>query len=423
MRGGRLSAPAIDRARSAGRIERDVETLAGPGFTRAAGAIRRHGYTDEYRRTVGYVSEQLEQLGFAVGEDPIGTLVARNRPPGEPVFGLGSHCDSNRNGGRYDGTLGVVAALEVCRLDRELGLGLPLQVMSFFEEEGSGFGFGLLGSRVMTQRVTEAELRALRGLDDGRPFWEQAEAAGHAPGRWRESIRALDTLTGWIELHIEQGRVLQDGGFRVGIVDAITGFVQADLVVRGRADHAGATPMDQRLDPGPVAGACLLELERLARATPVAAVATIGEIEARPGQITAIPESVRLSLDIRSVDAETFRGIARDIAVFAEREAAVRGLTAEYRERQTVEPTALSPEVVAALQGAAGRTGEPWTTLPSRALHDTALLADHVPSAMLFVPCRDGISHSPLESASADDAAVGVEVVLGAVAALASDAG
>jgi hypothetical protein len=183
--------------------------------------------------------------------------VARNRPPGEPVFGLGSHCDSNRNGGRYDGTLGVVAAIEVCRLERELGLGLPLQVMSFFEEEGSGFGFGLLGSRVMTRRVTEAELRALRGVDDGRPFREQAEAAGHAHGRWRESIHALDTLTGWIELHIEQGRVLQDGGFRVGIVDAITGFVQADLVVRGRADHAGATLMGQRRDPGPVAGACV----------------------------------------------------------------------------------------------------------------------------------------------------------------------
>jgi allantoate deiminase len=204
----------------------------------------------------------------------------------------------------------------------------------------------------------------------------------------------------------------------VGIVDAVTGFVQADLVVHGRADHAGSTPMDQRLDPGPVAGACLVELERLARATPAPAVATVGEIEARPGQITAIPESVRLSLDIRSVDGETFRGVARDLAGFAEREAGPRGLTVEYRERQTVEPSTLAPEVVAALEAAAARTGERFTTLPSHALHDTALLAAHVPSAMVFVPCRDGISHSPLESASPADAALGVEVMLAAITAL-----
>jgi hydantoinase/carbamoylase family amidase len=385
--------------------------------------IRRHGYTEPYRRTIAYVRDELEALGFAVGADPIGTLVARNRPAGEPVFGLGSHCDSNRNGGRYDGTLGVVAALEVCRLDRELGLGLPLQVMSFFEEEGSGFGFGLLGSRVMTGRVNDAELCELRSVDDGRSLTEHAEAAGFAPARWRESARALDTLTGWIELHIEQGRVLQDGGLRVGIVDAITGFVQADLTVRGRADHAGSTPMDQRLDPGPVAGACLLELERLAREAPAPAVATVGEIEARPGQITAIPESVRLALDIRSVDAGTFRGVARDIVRFAEREARARGLTADYRERQAVEPTTLAPEVVAALRAAAARIGEPSTTLPSHALHDTALLAEHVPSAMVFVPCRDGISHSPLESASPADATVGVEIMLHAVVALTANIG
>jgi allantoate deiminase len=364
---------------------------------------------------VGWVRDELRAVGFEVGADPVGTLVARNRPPGEPVLALGSHCDSNRNGGRFDGTLGVLAALEVCRLDRELGLGLPLQVMSFLEEEGSGFGVGLLGSRVMTQRITENDMRALRAIDDGRSFLAHAVEAGHAPERWRESARALDGVTGWIELHIAQGRVLQDAGARVGVVDAIAGFVHADLVVRGRADHAGATPMDARLDPGPVAGACLVELERLARAAPVPTVGTVGEIAVSPGQVTAIPDSIRLSLDIRSVDGLAMRAVATEIAAFAERCACRRGLTASYRERQSLDPTPLDADVVAAVERAAAQTGEPHLRLPSGALHDTALLASRVPSAMVFVPCRDGISHSPEEWASASDAALGVEVMLNAV--------
>ena len=181
------------------------------------------------------------EIGFDtydVFEDPVGTLVARNRPVGEPAFGVGSHCDSNRNGGKYDGTMGVVTALEVCRLNAELGLDLPLQLISFLEEEGSGFGQMLLGSRIMLERVTEEELReTFRAIDDGRSFWEHAEEAGYEPARWRECGRALDDLTGWIEMHIEQARVLQDTGNRVGIVNAIAGYVHADVRIRGRGDR------------------------------------------------------------------------------------------------------------------------------------------------------------------------------------------
>src|SRR5436190_22040642 len=203
----------VERSRSAERIERDIETLAEADYTLSDEAIRRYAYTNVYRNTLDYFTRELESIGFEVSEDPVGTLVARNRPRGEKVFGVGSHCDSNRNGGKYDGTMGVVTALEVCRLNEELGYGLPLQLISFLEEEGSGFGQMLLGSRIMLQRVTEVELRdSFRGLDDGRPFWEHATDAGYEPERWRESIHVLDDLSGWIEMHIEQARVLQDTG-------------------------------------------------------------------------------------------------------------------------------------------------------------------------------------------------------------------
>jgi hydantoinase/carbamoylase family amidase len=225
-------------------------------------SIRRYAYTAVYRNTLDYFIQELETLGFQTYEDPVGTLVARNRPHGQKVFGIGSHCDSNRNGGKYDGTMGVVTALEVCRLNKELDLDLPLQLVSFLEEEGSGFGQMLLGSRIMAQKVTEEELREkFRATDDGQSFWEHAEEAGYEPARWRESLRILDDLTGWIELHIEQARTLEKTGQRLGLVNAIAGYVHADLRIYGQGDHAGATPMDFRRDAGLVAAECMLELD------------------------------------------------------------------------------------------------------------------------------------------------------------------
>ena len=411
--------PTVDRARSAERIERDIETLAGPDYTRSDEAIRRYAYTPEYRATLDYFVRELEAIGFEVSYDPVGTLVARNRPPGERVFGIGSHCDSNRNGGKYDGTMGVVTALEACRLNAELGLDLPLQLISFLEEEGSGFGQMLLGSRITAQRMTDEELREqFRAVDDGRSFWEHAEEAGYEPSRWRDSLRILDDLTGWIELHIEQARVLQDTGNRLGVVTAIAGYIHADVFLEGRADHAGATPMDFRLDVAPVAARVILEVERLAREAGDGTVGTVGEIEFQPGIINVVPGRARLSVDTRGVVEQGFHAVAQGIESFAQEAAAERGLTASYRQRQTLPVTHMDERLVAALEEAAGLTGEPFMLMRSGAAHDTMCVADHVPSAMVFVPCRDGISHAPEEEADPADAALGAEVILTAIGSL-----
>jgi allantoate deiminase len=415
---------SIDRTKSTERIGRDIETLASPDYTRSSEAIRRYAYTPEYRNTLDYFIEELEALGFEHYEDPVGTLVARNRPAGEKVFGVGSHCDSNRNGGKYDGTMGVATALEVCRLNSDLGLDLPLQLISFLEEEGSGFGQMLLGSRIVAQRVTDEELQEkFRAVDDGRSFWEHAKEAGYEPERWHEAIRILDDLVGWVELHIEQARVLQDTGNRVGVVNAIAGYVHADITVHGRSDHAGATPMDFRRDAGIVAAECMLELERLAKEAGKGTVGTVGEIELRPNLINAVPGEARFSLDVRGVDEEGFRGVARDIAAFAQTAAEKRGMTAEYVQRQTLPATPLDERVVAALEAAAEASGEPYLTMHSGAAHDTMSIADRVPSAMVFVPCRDGISHSPEEDANPADAALAAEIMLNAIRRLTAEKG
>ncbi len=407
---------SIDRAGSAERIDHDIETLAGHDYTLSSTAIRRHAYTDVYANTLSYFRRQFQDLGFDVFEDPVGTLVTRNRPAGEKVFGLGSHCDSNRNGGKYDGTMGVVTSLEVCRLNRDLNLNLPLQVISFLEEEGSGFGQMLLGSRIMAQRVTEEELRQpIRALDDDRSFWEHSQIAGYHPECWRDSIHVLQDLVGWIEMHIEQGRVLQDTGNRIGLVHAIAGCVHADVTVRGRADHAGATPMDLRLDAGLVAAECMLELERLARAAGNGTVGTVGEMELQPGLVNVVPGLARFSLDIRGVDQDALTDVANSIAAFATDAAQRRGMTTEFTPRQAVPATPMDKQILAAMEVTVQATGESFMRMPSGAAHDTMCVADHVPAAMIFIPCKDGISHSPLEEASSLDAALAAEVMLGTI--------
>jgi len=406
----------IDRKRSAERILRDVEALAGPAFTLSSEATCRYAYTDVYRGTLDYFTRAWRELGFAVSEDPVGNLIARNRPPGEPVFGVGSHCDSNRNGGKWDGTLGVVCALEVCRCSAELGLDLPLQAISFLEEEGSGFGQMVLGSRIAAGRVGEEDLRKrICAIDDGRPFWQHAEEAGYEPARWGDSAHILDHLIGWIELHIEQGRVLQDTHRRLGVVSAIAGYVHGDIVIEGRADHAGATPMDMRCDSAVVAAQTIVELERLARAAGSGTVGTVGEIEVSPGLINAISGRTRISLDVRGPDNEAVHGVIREIEAFAARAAADRGTSSTYSQRQAVPATRMDERIVSALEETAARTGEAYTTMISGAAHDTMCVADRAPTAMVFVPCRDGLSHTPREDADPADAALGVEVMIGAI--------
>jgi hydantoinase/carbamoylase family amidase len=219
-------------------------------------------------------------------------------------------------------------------------------------------------------------------------------------------------------MHIEQARVLQDTENRIGIVTAIAGYAHADVSVHGRGDHAGATPMDFRLDPGPVAAECILELERLARSAGKGTVGTVGEIEVHPGLINAIPERIRFSLDIRGVDEDAFRGVARQMEAFAGKAAEARGLTAGYRQRQTLPATPMDEHIVGALEEAVKATGERYLLMPSGAAHDTMCVADHVPTAMVFVPCVDGISHSPLEDANPADAALAAEIILNAIRTL-----
>ena len=409
----------IDREQSTKRIKDNINELTRAQYTLVPNAIRRYAYTDVYKNTLDYFANQFKELGFEISYDPVGTFIARNRPFGEPVFGIGSHCDSNRNGGPYDGTLGVVVALEICRLNAEHKTNIPLQVISFLEEEGSAFAQMLLGSRIMVQRVEESDLKEhFLSTDDGRTFWEHAEEAGYEPERWRESIHMLDDLTGWIETHIEQARVLQDTENRLGIVNAIAGYIHGDITIAGRADHAGATPMGFRNDASIVAALCIAELERLANSAGGGTVGTVGELDLSPGIINVVPGGARLSLDVRGPSDDLVLNVIHKITEFAERVSKERGLKASFSQRQAFPATPMDTNIVTALENATKASGQPFRTMPSGAAHDTMCVADRVPSAMVFVPCRDGISHAPDEEADPSDGALAAEVIFNAIRSL-----
>ncbi len=408
----------IDLERSAARIDADIQTLAGPPYSDFEDRVCRYAYTDSFRRTRDYFASAWEELGFIVEDDPIGNFVARNRPAGELAFGVGSHFDSNRNGGRWDGPMGVAVALEVSRLSVELGLDLPIKAIAFLEEEASGFGQLLLGSRVATGRIEELDLRErIRAIDDGRSFWDAALAAGHRPERWRECRATLDDLVNWIEVHIEQGRILQDSERRIGIVHTVAGFVHGDITIEGRSDHAGATPMPGRMDSSVVAAMTIVELERVVREAGLGTVGTVGEIDVAPGVINVVPGRTRLSVDVRGPDQSVIEDVVALVTSFATTTARHRGMTAAYRERQAAEPVRMDPGVVSALEEATRRCGHQPLQMVSGAAHDTMLVAQRVPSAMVFVPCKDGLSHTPLEEADPMDGALATQVILEALTA------
>jgi allantoate deiminase len=398
----------FDVRESARRLERDIEKLSqfsspGPGVTRLT-------FTLEYRSALDYLEEQFESIGFEVYYDPVGNFVATNVPAGERCVALGSHVDSVPNGGRFDGTAGVLCALEVARLIPDA----PLKVFSFVEEEGSRFGSGILGSRCVVGSVSSEDLRAYTD-PDGISFYEAAIDASHEPDRVADCPVNLNGVERYLEVHIEQGRVLEESGEEVGVVDAIAGLVHGALEVEGRADHAGATPMDLRSDSGLTAAEVVVELERLVRRVGETAVGTVGRVELDPGALNVIPGRALVGLDVRDIDEARVDEILDGIVTFARRRAGQRGQRITYRERLRTAPVDMARGVVADLEDSCERVGVSCRRMVSGAGHDAMMIAGRVPTGMLFVPSRGGISHSPEESTEPRHLAQAVAVLLGAV--------
>jgi allantoate deiminase len=394
------------------QVESYIQELAEYGAHGETG-VARLVYSPEWVAAQDQVAAWMEESGLRVERDAVGNVwgYLDGRDRGQSIVATGSHIDSQNPGGRFDGALGVVAGILAVGALRERH-GQPRQtigVVSLVEEEASRFPTAnFWGSRAIVGRITPEESRRLRGYD-GVTMAEAMRDAGLDPARIEDARR--DDIETFVELHIEQGPYLEREDIPVGIVERITGYRQYLVTLEGAANHAGTTPMDLRRDPMAGAAEIISGVIDTAHRMGRPCVTTVGRVIVSPNERAVIPRQVAFTVDARSPDpAQREQLLARHEALIDE-VARRRDLPVTFRIDSDRPPVACDPDVVAAITAAAAEGGVPAIPMTSGAVHDTMQLAEIAKIAMIFVRSRGGISHSPDEFTSAEDAAAGTEVL------------
>jgi allantoate deiminase len=374
------------------------------------GALTRPYGSRALREANEIVSGWMRGAGMTAGQDEIGNLIGHYEGTGDKTLVLGSHLDTVRDAGRYDGILGVMVAIACVQRLHDRGERLPfsVEVAAFADEEGLRFGTTYLGSSVYAGAFEEERLNLQDR--DGVTLREAVRGFGGDPDALEPRSRRNGDLLGYCEVHIEQGPVLEDHDLPVGIVTAINGQSRVGLVFGGEAGHAGTVPMEGRQDALCAAAEFVLEVERAAGAEP-GSVATVGEIATLPGAANVIPRRTELSLDVRHPDDEVRERLRDHLKTRAEEIAASRGCDYEWQLRQETPAVLVDPDLSALLARAVEDSGMAVHRLPSGAGHDAAQVAGFTPVAMLFVRCKEGISHNPAESVAQEDVGVAVKTV------------
>lgn len=399
---------------SAARIAADISALA--EITEPNRPYTRRAFTPMYLKGREWLARRFEAAGLKVHVDAAGNLIGSRagRSPDLGTIMVGSHSDTVPDGGRYDGIAGVSAALEVARALAEQGIALDhdLEIIDFLAEEVSIFGVSCVGSRGITgTRPDEWLSRQSEGVT-------LASAIGEVGGKPAASMTRND-IAAFLELHIEQGPVLENQDLDIGVVAAIAGITRVEIVVDGRADHAGTTPMGRRRDALVAGARVALAVERLA--TDLAAgefhfAATVGEFRMEPNAANVVPSRVTMLIDAR---AEHRDDMERFITQLREGVAGIAAQTGvdvnEPRVLSDNLPTPCDADVLAVLDAACDSTGARHRRMASGAGHDAAWMARITRAAMIFVPCAGGRSHTPEESAKPEDIALGAAVLLEAV--------
>lgn len=406
---------ANERSVNGERLWSSLMAMAEIGVTPAGGS-NRQALTEADRQGRRLFREWAEAAGCQVHVDAIGNLFA-TRPgtdPGAAPILIGSHLDTQPTGGRFDGVYGVLAGLEVVRSLNDLGLQTrsPLIVASWTNEEGARFAPAMMGSGVWAGEFDLEETYATRDRD-GQTVREallEIDALGAEPA-------APFSLKGAIELHIEQGPILEQAGDEIGIVTGVQGIRWYDLTLTGMPCHAGPTPMEGRRDPVQLLPELLPRIYRLATDNAPWGRATLGELASQPGSRNTVPETIRLSIDLRHPDEATLESMHQAL------EALVCELSSEAVDIELSEiwhspAVAFDQGVLNAIRNAVKITGNPAQEMVSGAGHDSVYLSRVAPTAMIFIPCQDGLSHNEAEYASPEDVTAGCNVLLNAVLSL-----
>ncbi|MDR7522861.1 MAG: Zn-dependent hydrolase [Armatimonadota bacterium] len=407
-----MTSPAV----SPERLRMRLEALAAIGADPSGRGTSRFPYSPSHLEAVRTVGRWMEEAGLAAGCDPLGNLVGF-RPGTEdwPAILLGSHLDTVPHGGMFDGALGVVAGVEVAQALREAKYPPrhALAVVGFADEEGHAFDLGMLASRCLVGEIPAGRFGTIRGRN-GQTL--AAAMAAFTPDLPRAAVPSR--AGAYLELHIEQGPVLVQAGRRIAVVTAITGIARTTVVLEGEAAHAGTTPMRSRRDALVGAAEIVLAIKSLAEVVGPPTVATVGRLWVEPGATNVVPGRVEFTVDVRTPDASRLFDLCRRIDRAIGRVGQRHGLTPRIAAWDQRPPVPLDASVQQAIAQAARDLGHELLAMPSGAGHDAMILAPYVPAGMIFVPSRDGISHSPREWTEWEDAALGAAVLLHTVLVL-----
>ena len=396
---GKIAQQVMSRCDELGKISQSDEYLD------------RRYLTAEHKQANELVGGWMAQAGMKTWQDEAGNLCGRleSKTPNAPRYLIGSHLDTVPNGGKYDGMLGVITPICLIQALTDQGFELPfhLDLVGFGDEEGTRFRSTLLGSRALTGKWPE-EWRKVED-SDGVSLPDALKAFGLDFDKVKHAAIDNRNLLGYLELHIEQGPVLEDENLPVGVVSAIAGAKRFDLSVKGMAGHAGTVPMALRQDALCAVSEMILAVEKVAQEHGI--VATVGEINNRPNGVNVISGYTQFSLDIRSeFDEKRDAGLAQimsDIEMIAAR----RNVILEAKQTHAAPSVHCDPALQAVLRNAIEHTGHRVLTLPSGAGHDAMAIADICPVAMLFMRCDKGISHNPAEAIMERDVVVTLEVL------------
>ena len=406
------------------RFETNFNAISEFGALKGGG-LTRLAFSKEDLEARKFLINLIEKNGFKLKIDNVGNIYAIYddgcEADAKPVC-VGSHIDSVPNGGFYDGTLGVMAGLEALTAIKEAGIKLkrPLWLINFSCEESSRFKTATIGSKIISGKLSQQRLHELKD-EDGISLFEAMSAAGFKPQNLDEAILKENSLHAYLELHIEQGPVLERSAISVGVVSGIAAPIRFEITIQGKADHSGATPMNMRSDALLAASHIIIAANKFAK-NKKTAVATVGYAHAKPGVLNVVPGEARLGVDLRDIDKASLEELNLELRNFVGELSRELKFSYEIRELSSDEPVKLSEHAINLLEDEAKKLGIKTLTLPSGAGHDAMNLTKLANSVgMLFIPCVDGISHNTKEAINFKDAVSATKILTNALIRLSNE--
>jgi allantoate deiminase len=395
------------------RIKKDIEMLSKYNATPNNG-LTRFTFTPEDRGAREYIKSEMKKSGLLVYEDAIGNLIGRleGKMPDKPIIIIGSHFDSVKNGGNFDGNAGVVAALEIARVIKEKNIILdhPVEFIAMIEEEGGRFGSGLLGSRAMTWKISIGQLEKMNDIE-GLSFVDAAKDFGIDIENLQNVIRKPEQTKAYLELHIEQGPVLEHENLNIGIVHTIVGIHQLEVTIFGRPDHSGTTPMDMRIDALQGTIEIIKKIDEFVKALGNGTVATIGVLEVSPGAANIVPGEVRFVVDIRSKDKSSIEKVAYYIKDKLEEVKNKKNIKYFLKDKLKAPPVELDSDIILLNKNNCENLGFTWMDMVSGAGHDAMVFKEITKVGLIFIPSKGGRSHCPEEWTEYSDIQKGTELI------------